>query len=115
MIFIKNVLLIAIVFILSCSSDNMKIENVESVKLIIDPNGRENKYEIRMLENADAVNLVECLNSKESELCKFLPKYKIEISYSGRSISFTGNNNHIMDENGKTYKLLCKNSGLYNY
>ena len=111
----KGVFFISIIFMLSCS-DKIKIEDVKSIKLIIDPNHLTNSSEIKIIENKDSItNLIKCLNNREIEIWKFLPKYKIEINYTGKTIRFTGNNNHVMDEKGKTYKLLEKESELYSY
>ena len=104
------------IIIFGCSSDNKKLsaENINSIKLTIDPNQKESKYEERIILDKDSIlNLINCLNNKKIEPWKFLTRYTLEIKYSDKNYVFRGNRDHIIDENGRTYKLLTENCFLF--
>ena len=116
----KNTFLIIVVsmILFGCSSDKDKLpsENISSIKLIIDPNQKENKYEERIILDKDSIlNLINCLNNKKTEPWKFVTRYTLEIKYSDKNYVFRGNHDHVMDENGRTYKLLTENCYLFNF
>ncbi len=113
----KSIVSLVLIFggsiILGCNSNN---NSVKKIKLIIDPNKRENKYRVVYYNDKDSIQeFMKKFNNKNEELFKFYPRYSIEIFYENKVDKFLGNANHIKDEKGNTYKLLTKSWEIFNY
>lgn len=108
---IFSLILISTLTLLSCSHSH---SDVKSITITVDPNNKENKYQVINLFDKDSIQVfMEQLNNRESELVKFYPKFTIEINYSDKSEKYLGNANHVKDEDGLTYKLLSKDWEIF--
>lgn len=109
-----------VAFIISCvlliSSCSQNQNDVKSITVIVDPNKKENKYQVINITGKDSIRVfMEKLNNREAEPVKFYPRFSIEINYTDKTEKYLGNANHIKDEEGRTYKLLAKDWDIYNY
>lgn len=103
-------------YALLVSSCSHSYSDVKSITVIVDPNKKENKYQVISIIAEDSIQaFMVKLNNRKTELVKFFPRYSIQINYVNRTEKYLGNANHIKDASGHTYKLLVKEWEIFNY
>lgn len=108
-------IIVACALIISGCSQNYK--TVKNIVITIDPNKREDKYQVINIVNKDSINIfMKKLDDRKRELWKSYPTFTIEINYAEKTEKYLGNGNHIKDaKDGRTYKILAKDWELFNY
>lgn len=100
-------------FMSECSQNH---NDIKSIVITIDPNKKENKYQVVEILDKDSIqSFMKKLHNRKNESVKFYPRFSIDINYNNRTENYLGNAKYLKDLEGHTYILLIENWEIYNY